>query len=453
MTYEHYNQAYDTASWGLYGGLVLNNGTVITSDTVTKTIGYSTKTLYTNTFNNLPTASQFSSITYVRTYDSNGSYEGTGISEGLTWRADSSYPMRIIVTYYDEEPLVYRPTIEKFEVARGVGGSSLYSTGTRDDNGTDALFTIKLSAVNRSTALDSAAKVYLYYSSGAVNTSSSRVSMSYYFDNLISGITDAEISTNIIVSGDEDYNFLLTFEYNGETTSARTSLDNTFVSLHISGCRTGGVSIGDISTSTEGNPKFEVHHPTYLYGGIAQIGGSSSDVLKALGIQAGAVAPASINYSTIKSGTVTFDAQFSSIPTISTVMTTDTDATGIENYWAGEVNMYVHNVTTNGFDYIIINGRSENKVIGFNWTAVGSSGGITSGGSSSDGSGSDSGDDESGSGTGTTTGAVAINGLTFSNGILSYTNTDGTGGSVTIFRSGTSLPTTGNKTGDLFFKI
>lgn len=449
IQYEHYNQSYDTLTWSLKGALVLSDGTIIYSDTVSKTIGYSTKTLFVNTFTTLPTVTQFNNISYIRTYgstnDISGGYTEDSTDRELTWRADSSYPMRVIVTYYDEEPLVYKPTIEKFEVVRGIAGSSIYTTGTRNDNGTDALFTVQLSAQNRTTSLDSGATVYLYYSTGTVTEASTRIDMSSYFTSyLLSGITDAEISTSITVAGDEDYNFLLVFTYGGESIRARTSLSNTFVALHISGCSTGGVSIGDISSATENNPKFEVHHPSYLYGGIAQIG-NATKLMNGFGMYCGISGTVTLP-SDEKNGTITFGVEFNQPPLVF--------LTPVYTGYKDDSRMMfgIIDTTTTSCTIRVYNpGDSGDTTMKFNWLAIdpnnitnNESGNIEGDGGTTDG-------DDSG---GTTVGTTAIKSISKSGNTLSSIMTDDTNGSsVTLYGYGTSLPTSGYTTGDLFFLI
>lgn len=475
IQYEHYHASTSSRTWALAGQLTLSDGTTIQSDSVSKYIsGNSDVIKFVNTFTSLPSVSQFGSIASVQTLA-----DGTSANNGvLTWRADSARPMRVIVSYYEEPPWVYHPQVESFELKRGT------SDGVQDDSGTRALLTMKLSLASSSYA--SLSDVKLYYSTGTVSASSSYYDLTGYISALLSGVSN----NNSYISGtfdtDYDWNFLLVFSCGGEEAVASATLPNSAVMFHVS---ENGVAVGDQCTNTDAaNPIFECHLPAALYGGIVQIGSSSADTLTALGVQAGQVAPVSVELDGYQGGTVTFAKAFSAVPSLATTLITDTESSSsITGYQGGECAVFIRNVTTTSFEYRIINGRGSARNLGFNWVAVGASTGSSSGGSGGS-SGGDSGDDEGG-GTGaestpasrTELGAVKVgSGLNIaSDGTISasgtytqYTNqtnmglitlgdTSGYQNTITIplpaYRMlrttdyGESLPTSGLYNGRLFF--
>ena len=434
ITYEHYNNSHSTRTWELQGGLVLGNGTVIYSNSVAQSIKHDTPVLYVNEFQSLPTVSQFNSIVSVCTY-ANGSYIDNNV---LTWRANSSYPMKIIVAFYEEEPLVYKPTIEKFSVVRGTS-SGLFTTGTREDDGTSALFTLKLNVQNRTSLLDDSAILALYYSDGTVSTSSSFVSLQLNLDNCINGYVDVAFIQKEI-KGDEDYEFMFYFEYGGESTYAKAYLDNNFVAFHISSI--GSVSIGDISHDEDEIPKFEVHHPSYFkkaayFEGSAFLQGGISQIQSGSAFQYGILsAPITVKDSQTADQVINFSPAFSDVPCLFITPICS----------KSKLFYVVTEITQEKATVRFFNDGSGDYVAKVQWLAI-------SGGSESEGGGTSDGTEEGGS---TTVSANAITGLSFNNGRLSTTLADGKPGStIRLYEYDTVLPTdTSNYSeGDLFFLI
>lgn len=101
IQYVHTHTSTTPYDWKLCGRLVLDDGTTFDSNFVTKRISGDTVT-YTNTFETLPTPEQFARIKTVQTLNSKKS---TGqLFDGdprLYWRANSSYPMDVILTFSD----------------------------------------------------------------------------------------------------------------------------------------------------------------------------------------------------------------------------------------------------------------------------------------------------------------------------------------------------------------
>lgn len=97
-----------------------------------------------------------------------------------------------------------------------------------------------------------------------------------------------------------------------------------------------------------------------------------------------------------------FTQAFSSVPSVTTALVTgDSSQTNYHSYQAGESAVFIGNVTTTGFKYVIVNGRGASRNLGFNWVAVGmSTGSSTSGTTGGGDSGGDTGggDDPSGGG-------------------------------------------------------
>lgn len=101
IQYVHWHTSERSMSWGLRGKLVLADGTAFVSDEVYHSISGNV-VKYVNTFAELPTPEQFAQLQKVQTLDTAGN---TGNSDAyytkLYWRATSTYPMDIILTFSD----------------------------------------------------------------------------------------------------------------------------------------------------------------------------------------------------------------------------------------------------------------------------------------------------------------------------------------------------------------
>ena len=356
IRYEHYHASTSHKDWELQGRLVFSGGSV-ESDSVCHTIGTGDAVKYANSFAVLPEISQFNSISAVETLYS-GSSGQTG-SPYLTWHATAAHPIRLIVAFYEEPPWVYHPQIAEFALERGT------SSGVLDDSGSRALLTLRLMLA--SAAYAGLCSLKLHYAAGEVSAASPCIDLSGSVDAFLGGVTRSPAYISAAFDADFDWNFLLVFSCMGESASAAATLPNDFVALHISPCSTGGVSIGDLSTSEENAPKFEVHHPAYFYGGIAQIGGSG--LAEMLGIQMG-VTPAIARTS---NGTSTLDIAFPSAYSAPPQVFVSFDTGDIASLTGpfGSFALSVANVTAAGFTLRMSAATSTNFAPKVRWLAIG----------------------------------------------------------------------------------
>lgn len=172
----------------------------------------------------------------------------------------SRYEIANPVTYLN---MRYLPTIAEFSMERASGGIA-------NDEGENLLTTLRLSIADGADAGDMRLK--LYYAQDAVpTTASSCVDLTDHISSLLTGVTNsASLILNTFSNG-SDWNFMLVFGDNYETTTARFSISRSFANVHMSGCKTGGICCGGFSSATEGNPKFESYYPIFAYGGIEPI--------------------------------------------------------------------------------------------------------------------------------------------------------------------------------------
>lgn len=363
IRYEHYHASTSHKDWELQGRLVFSGGSV-ESDSVCHTIGTGDAVKYANSFAALPEISQFNSISAVETLYS-GSSGQTG-SPYLTWHATAAHPIRLIVAFYEEPPWVYHPQIEEFTLIRGT------SSGAQDDGGTRALLSLRLSLA--STAYASSSTLKLYYSTGAVSTSSPSINLSSYVSALLSGVTNNYSYITTSFSADYDWNFLLVFSCLGEEASATATLPNSFVALHISPCSTGGVSIGDLSTAQEGVPKFEVHHPAYFYGGIAQIGGGSGSALESMGVKTGVVPLTSVGSPKSFDTSIDFGSFFDPNGSLCVIVGLVIDSADSSAY-RGQCSAAAMDIGPNSFTLRVYNNSAATLKLGAHYIAIGTTAG------------------------------------------------------------------------------
>ena len=345
LRYEHYHASGSSRTWALSGRISFSDGTSVTSDSVSSYIsGNKDVVKYVNTFETLPTPAQLESATYVETL-ANASSANNGV---LTWTARSGCPLRIVVGFYEEPPYVYRPRIEAFSLKRA------NASGVQDDSGSRALLTLRLSLESASYASLSTLK--LHYAAGEVSASSPSISLTGRVSALLSGVTDNSSYITAEFDADFDWNFLLVFACGDESASATAALPNNFVSFHISPCSTGGVSVGDLSSATEGNPKFEVHHPAYFYDGLMNIRAGTVG-------QLGATAAGAY-----KDGAVVFDAPFAvgCVPTVLIGFRSDSTAGTF-----GRCAVAVQQATNTGFTFRFFNGDASNRNPDYHYIAFG----------------------------------------------------------------------------------
>lgn len=172
----------------------------------------------------------------------------------------SRYEITNPVTYLN---MRYLPTVAEFSMERAANGMA-------NDEGENVLCTLRLSVAEGADASDMSLK--LYYEQNAVpTTSSSCIDLTDQIPSLLNGVTDSTSLVPNTFSNGSDWNFMLVFGDEYETTTARFSLARSFANVHMSGCKTGGICCGGFSSATEGNPKFESYYPIFAYGGIEPI--------------------------------------------------------------------------------------------------------------------------------------------------------------------------------------
>ena len=291
----------------------------------------------------------------------------TTLSTKLTsvyWRATSSQPMVLTITYLSSE---FKPYISNAKLYRA------NSLGAAADDGTYLSFTAKLAVEKLGT---SGSGTFRIYSGDSAATTTTQV-YSQSVSGSTSGVTVSAAAFTTLASGSKKW-FRMEFAYTATTESGVSSTEivsttfligNVFTNVHLAGVSTGGVRFGGYSTASENNPKFECNYPAYLYGGIAQIGDGSGNLLELLGIEHGAIASMTLNGSTTNTLNVTFPRAFASAPDV--VATFDsTNISSFSGRW-DYLTLTVYNVTTTGFTLRVHNGTSTTFSPGIRWIAVG----------------------------------------------------------------------------------
>lgn len=262
ITYEHWHTSDKAANWALRGRLVFSDGTSITSNTVTHTIS-GTKVKYTNTFTKLPTPEQFALLKAVQTLDSKGKTTADGYSAKLYWRANSDNPMRLIVTFIEEQPVVYAPKVDSFSVVR------TDASGNPSREGLYIRTSLKLSIGNSAGLSGASCKIYYAADAQPVVGVSQSIDLTSKISSLMTGISnDPNILTGVWNVGNTWF-FTAVFATGEEAAVSEVMhVERGTTSMHISGEPGGGVCIGGFSTGTTANPKFESRPPARFYSGI-----------------------------------------------------------------------------------------------------------------------------------------------------------------------------------------
>ena len=274
ITYEHWHTSDKAANWALRGRLVFSDGTTITSNTVTHTIS-GTKVKYTNTFTKLPTPEQFGLLKAVQTLDSQGKTTADGYSAKLYWRANSDNPMRLIVTFIEEPPVVYAPKIDAFGVVR------CDASGNPSEEGQYIRTSLKLSIGNSAGLTGATCKIYYAADAQPVVGVSQSVDLTSKISSLITGVTnDPNILTGVWNVGNTWF-FTVVFATGEEAAISEVMrVERGTTSMHISGEPGGGVCIGGFSTGTTANPKFESRVPAHFYAGVEGVTNYSTAEVK-----------------------------------------------------------------------------------------------------------------------------------------------------------------------------
>lgn len=154
----------------------------------------------------------------------------------------------------------YRPRVTDFDIERRI-------ENTPNDEGVDVFTTMQLALSDAAGA--KFMQAHLYFAENAEATQESEyIDLTARITDLLIGVTD---STDLIFrqfSNGSNWDFLLVFGDQYESTTAKWTLARAFANLHLSGETTGGACFGGFSTSTLGNPKLESHYPGFFYAGI-----------------------------------------------------------------------------------------------------------------------------------------------------------------------------------------
>lgn len=280
------------------------------------------------------------------------------------WIATSSQPMTVTITYLSSE---FKPSITDAKIYRAS------STGAASDSGTYLSFTAKL-AVEKTGA--SGSGILRIYSGSSASGATTQVYSKTGISGSTSGVTVSGPAFATLASGSKKW-YRMEFSYtataNGvsstETVSAAFLVGSVFTNVHLAGVSTGGVRFGGYSTATVDNPKFECDYPAYLYGGIAQIGDGSGDLLALIGVQHGSVDSMTLTGSTTNTLEVSFPRAFAAPPDV--VATFDSsNISSFSGRW-DYLTLTVYNVTTTGFTLRVHNGTSTTFSPGIRWIAVG----------------------------------------------------------------------------------
>lgn len=293
----------------------------------------------------------------------------TTLSTKLTsvyWRATSSQPMVLTITYLSSE---FKPYISNAKLYRA------NSMGAAADDGTYLSFTAMLEVEKLCT--DDSGIFRIYSGDSAATTTTQEYSQSVSGSTSGVKVTAAPISDVRIGIGEKKW-FRMEFAYpateesdvsSTETVSTTFLISNVFTNVHLAGAKNGGVAFGKYSASTDDNPMFECKYPAYFYGGIAQIGDGSGNLLELLGVEHGAIDSMTLTKDTTSTKTVTFPRAFASAPNV--VATFDsTNISSFSGRW-DYLTLTVYNVTTTGFTLRVHNGTSTTFSPGIRWIAVG----------------------------------------------------------------------------------
>ena len=258
IKYEHWHSSLGSMSWGLRGQLVFGDGSTLVSDQVYQHISNNVLK-YVNTFETMPTAEQWATLTAIQTLDAAGGTGDSGYSSTLYWRANSTYPMKIIITFIEEPPVTYAPNVDTFQVTR-VNANSI-----PDDEGVYVATSLKLS-LGDTAGLENAA-VRIYYAADAypIVGESPYVDLTDRISDLLSGLY---LNTDLIRgewTASSSWYFAVAFVAGKESAVSTSSMPRAKGSMHVSGYPGGGVCICGYSKGTTENPLFESYAPAHFY--------------------------------------------------------------------------------------------------------------------------------------------------------------------------------------------
>ena len=163
----------------------------------------------------------------------------------------------------------YDPLVRNFMLERAADGQP-------NDEGEDVLTTLKLSLSD--PAKTGFMGLTLYYEQNAQPTEASpSIDLTARIPELLNGVVDSPDLIFNSFSNGSDWNFLLIFGDEYESSGVRTGISRAFANLHLSGRKTGGACFGGFSISTNGDPKLESHYTGYFYKGISGVNIFSED--------------------------------------------------------------------------------------------------------------------------------------------------------------------------------
>lgn len=253
----------------------------------------------------------------------------------------------------------YSPAVTTFSLERA-------TDGVPNDEGENVLTDLKLSLADTTDYTKFLSAKLYYAQDDSATTNDAAIDLTSNVEILLTGVTNSATLITQTFSRSSDWDFMLVFGDAYESATVHYSLGRAFANVHLSGASTGGVCFGGFSGSTEGDPRFESHYPSYLYGGISQVGSAKAS-LRAMGIQYGSIAAQSCaNGATLF--VVTFDAPYESEPSIHLSLRSSDSAANM-----GQISCMVieSSITTSGFSAYVFNGTSNARTIGLDWMTVG----------------------------------------------------------------------------------
>lgn len=354
---------HDTSSTVVHGAeLVFSGGTTLKSNGVTQRKDQGIFKIE-SSFMDMPGAADWveSNITL-----------RTTLSTKLTsvyWRATAAQPMVLTITYTSSE---FKPYITGAKLFRSSKINNIYAAA---DDGTSINFQATLAVEKLGTGGSGTFRIY----SGDSADATTKQVYSRSVSGSTSGVTvsAAPISGVTIGSGVKKW-FRMEFSYTATTESGVSSTEtasvtfligNVFTNVHLAGVSTGGVRFGGYSTASANNPKFECNYPAYFYGGIAQIGDGSGNLLELLGVEHGSIASMTLTGSATSTLNVTFPRAFASAPDV--VCTFDSSSIASFSGRWDYLTLTVYNITATGFTIRVHNGTSTSFAPGIRWIAVG----------------------------------------------------------------------------------
>ena len=351
---------HDTSSTVVHAAeLVFSNGTTLKSNGVTKR-GDQGIFKIESSFMDMPDAANWveSRITLRTTLSTKLNH--------VYWHATSDQPMALTITYLSSE---FKPYIKKAAIFRAdsIGGAA--------DEGAFLNFKATVGVEKLGKDIDGSKQLsgtLVIYDENGDQCFAESV-------NLNESTLDAKLSEAKFASiGSSAATFRLVFSYyaklntsNYSTETAELSfrVNSLFTNVHLAGTKKGGVAFGQYSTSSDNTPKFECKYPAYFYGGIAQIGNGSGDLLALLGVEHGSIASMTLAGETTSTKTVTFPRAFAAAPDV--VATFDSSSIGTFSGRWDYLTLTVSGVTATGFTIRVHNGTSTSFAPGIRWIAVG----------------------------------------------------------------------------------